>query len=130
MIRRTVSFSLAVLVLAACAGFDPRPQGKVILYGRNEGPGLAWYGVVPMGDPPETVGFGSDVGVACLTGAAGSELLSFDGSPTEGGQPQRVLGRVPAAANVLVLWVDVANDGTQTDGDGVPAWWPDAPIEC
>lgn len=128
--RRTVQLVVVVLIVSGCAGFDPRPQGKVILYGRNEAPGLAWFGVVPMGDPPETVGFGSDMGVACLSGAAGSELLSFEGSPTAGGQPQRVLGRVPGEGNALVLWVDVAQDGTLTNGDGVPAWWPDAPIEC
>ena len=123
MIRRTIPLIVALMIVAACAGFDPRPQGRVTLYGRNEAPGLAWFGVMPIGDPPETVGFGADIGVACLTGPAGSELVSFDGSPSEGGRPQRMLGRVPGEANEPVMWVDVAGDGTFTAGNGAPPWW-------
>jgi hypothetical protein len=130
MIRCTVALIVALLILASCTGFDPRPQGRVTLYGRNNVPGLAWFGVVPIGDPPETVGFGADIGVGCLTEPAGSELVSFDGSPSEGGQPQRLLGRVPGEANQLVMWVDVAADGTLTSGDGVPAWWVGDPQVC
>ena len=123
MIRPAIPLIAALMIVAACAGFDPRPQGNVTLYGRNEAPGSAWFGVVPLGDPPETVGFGGDLGVACLTGAAGSDLLSFDRAPSDGGQPLRVLGRVPGEGNALVMWVDVAADGTLTTGNGVPAWW-------
>jgi hypothetical protein len=121
--RRAILLIVALMIAATCAGFDPRPQGKVTLYGRNEAPAPAWFGAIPLGDPPETVGFGADIGVACLTGAAGSEILSFDGSPSDGGQPQRSLGRLPGDANELVMWVDVAGDGTLTTGNGVPAWW-------
>ena len=77
----------------------------------------------PTGDPPETVGFGADMGVACLTGPAGSDLVAYDGDPTAGGQPARLLGLVPGDANELVVWVDVAGDGSLTTGNGVPAWW-------
>lgn len=130
MIGRAIPLLIAVMIVAACAGFDPRPQGKVTLYGRNEAPGPAWFGVVPIGDPPETVGFGPDSGVACLTGAAGSDVVAYDGDPSDGGRPQRVLGRVPGEGNALVMWADVAADGTLTTGNGVPAWWVDDPQPC
>jgi hypothetical protein len=123
VVRRAIVLIVALMTLAGCAGFDPRLQGRLTLYGRNEAPAMAWFGVTPIGDPPETVGFGADIGVACLTGPAGSELLSFDRSPSDGGQPQRLLGRIPGEANALVMWVDVAADGTLTTGNGVPAWW-------
>ena len=123
VVRRAIVLIVAFMTLAGCAGFDPRPQGRLTLYGRNEAPAMAWFGVTPIGDPPETVGFGADIGVACLTGPAGSELLSFDRSPNDGGQPQRLLGRIPGEANALVMWVDVAADGALTTGNGVPAWW-------
>jgi hypothetical protein len=121
--RPAIPLIVVLMILTACAGFDPRPQGRLTLYGRNEAPGMAWFGVTPTGDPPETVGFGADIGVACLTGPAGSDLVAYDGDPTAGGQPGRLLGRVPGDANELVLWVDVAGDGTLTTGNGVPAWW-------
>ena len=121
--RRAIALMVALMTLAACAGFDPRPHGRLTLYGRNEAPAMAWFGVTPIGDPPETVGFGADTGVACLTGAAGSDLVAYDGDPSDGGRPQRLLGRIPGEANALVMWVDVAADGTLTTGNGVPAWW-------
>jgi hypothetical protein len=123
VVRRAIPLVVALIIVAACAGFDPRPKGRVTLYGRNEAPAMAWFGVNPIGDPPETVGFGGDTGVACLTGLTGSELVSFDRSPADGGQPQRPLGRVPGEGNPLVMWVDVAADGTLTTGNGVPPWW-------
>jgi hypothetical protein len=119
-----------LLILSACAGFDPRPRGAVIIYGRNDAPGDAWFGLTAAGDPPETVGFGPDDGVACLTGPAGTEVVSIDGPPNQGGRPQRTIGRVPGAGNPLVVWVDVAGDGTFTTGSGVPAWWVGDPQVC
>jgi hypothetical protein len=128
--RRAVPLIVAVVIVATCSGLDPRPKGKVILYGRNEAPAMAWFGVIPIGDPPETVGFGADTGVACLTGASGSDLVAYDGSPSDGGQPRRLLGRVPGDVNKLVMWVDVAGDGTIMTGNGVPAWWVGDPQVC
>ena len=61
---------------------------------------MAWFGVTPTGDP------------------------------TTGGQPGRLLGRVPGDANELVMWVDVAGDGSLMTGNGVPAWWVGDPQAC
>jgi hypothetical protein len=33
-------------------------------------------------------------------------------------------GRLPSH------WLDVAADGSATDGEGVPAWWTDGPPPC
>jgi hypothetical protein len=100
------------------------------LYGRNERLEVAWFGIVPLSDPPETVGFGRDIGVACLTGAAGSEMVAFDGDPGRGGQPRAPLGRVPAGPDPAVVWVDVAADGSVRTGNGVPDWWVGDPQVC
>ena len=130
MTRRIVLVMIAAAIIAACAGLDPRPRGMVILYGRNAAPGDVWFGLLPAGDPPETVGFGSDIGVACLDGPSGTEVFAFDGDPSRGGQPGRAIGRVPGTAEPLVAWVDVAGDGSLTTGNGVPPWWSDDPQAC
>ena len=121
---------VATLLASGCAGFDPRPKGGVTLYGRNLAPGIAWFGVVPLADPPETVGFGSDTGVACLVGPAGSDVVAFDGDPGQGGQPNATVGRVSGGPDDLVMWVDVAADGSVTVGHGVPAGWVGDPDVC
>ena len=127
--RRSLLLLAAGLVVLGCAGLDPRPQGSVIIYGRNDAPGIAWFGLEPA-DPTQSVGFGRDVGVACLSGAAGTDLVSFDGNPGDGGQPKRSLARVPGNAEPAVMWVDVAADGTVTSGFGVPLWWTGEAHPC
>ena len=56
----------------------------------------------------------------------------FDRSAEEGGHPVRTIGHAaPSGAETpTVLWVDVAADGSVTNGDGVPDWWVDDPTEC
>jgi hypothetical protein len=126
--RRSVAFVLAVIVLSGCAGLDPRPQGRVQLYGRTVAPDPAWIGLAP--DPAQTVGFGRDAGVACRTGPIGTEIVWFDGDPKDGGQAQRSLGRLAGGPDPTVIWVDVAADGSMTTGVGVPAWWVDEAPAC
>ena len=127
--RRSLLLLTAILVVLGCAGLDPRPKGSVIIYGRNEAPGTAWFGLA-LADPMQSVGFGADIGVACLGGPAGSEIVSFDGDPGQGGQPRRSLGRVPGGDEPAVMWAEVAADGTVTSGVGVPPWWTDDPAPC
>ena len=100
-----------------------------MIYGRNEAPGTAWFGLA-SGDPSQNVGFGPDRGVACLRGPAGTEIFSYDSNPGQGGRPRQPLGRVPGGAEPAALWVDVAPDGTVTSGGGVPLWWTDDPGGC
>jgi hypothetical protein len=127
--RRLLLVLTTILVLLGCAGLDPRPKSSVIIYGRNDSPRTAWFGLA-LADPMQSVGFGPDSGVACLDGPAGTEIVSFDGDPGQGSQPQRLLGRVPGGADPAVIWVDVAADGTVTSGVGVPPWWTDDPAAC
>jgi hypothetical protein len=120
--RRLLLALTAGLVVLGCSGLDPRPKGSVIIYGRNDAPGIAWFGVAPA-DPTQSVGFGPDFGVACLVGTVGTEIVSFDTEPGEGGQPERPVGRVRGGDDPAVIWVDVAADGAVTSGFGVPPWW-------
>ncbi len=119
----------AILVVLGCAGIDPRPRGSVVIYGRNDAPGTAWFGLA-LADPMQSVGFGPDIGVACLGGPAGTEIVSFDGNPGQGSQPRQSLGRVPGGAEPAVIWVEVAADSTLTSGVGVPPWWSGDPGAC
>ena len=130
MIARWALVAAALLLsLAGCAAFDMRPKGSVIIYGRNDAPGIAWFGLAPA-DPTQSVGFGPDIGVACLTGSAGTEIVSLDADPGQGGRPERAVGRVQGRADPAVIWVDVAADGSLTSGIGVTPWWTDDPQTC
>jgi hypothetical protein len=130
VIARWTLVAATLLTLIGCAALDPRPKGSVVIYGRNDAPGIAWFGLVPLTDPPETVGFGPDMGVACLVGPAGAEIVAFDTDPGRGGRPELVLGRKPGGADPAVVWVDVAADGSVTSGFGVPQWWQGDPQIC
>jgi hypothetical protein len=121
--------AMALLTLIGCAAIDPRPKGSVIIYGRNDAPGIAWFGLAPA-DPTQSVGFGPDIGVACLAGAAGTEIVAFDADPAQGGRPGRSVGRVQGRVDPAVIWVDVAADGSITNGIGVPPWWTGDPNLC
>jgi hypothetical protein len=127
---------LAVLLawtLVGCAWTDSlQSQTTVTIYGRNDGGGDAWFGITPLRDPPEAVGFGSDDGVACLRAAVRSEIVMFDGPPGNGGQPSQDIATVlPEGAPLPnVLWVIVGVDGQLTTGDGVPAWWVGGAQAC
>jgi len=127
--RWAVVAAALLLTLVGCAGLDPRPTGSVVIYGRNDAPGIAWFGLAPA-DPTQSVGFGPDIGVACLAGPAGTEIVSFDANPAQGGRPQRSVGRVQGRVDPAVIWVDVAADGLVTSGIGVPPWWIGDPNVC
>jgi hypothetical protein len=130
VIARWTVIAAALVLLLGCAAIDARPKGSAVIYGRNDAPEIAWFGLVPLSDPPETVGFGSDIGVACLVGPVGTEMVSFDTDPAQGGRPERSVGRVQGRVDPAVIWVDVAADGSVTSGIGVPPWWIGDPNVC
>ena len=122
----TLGLLVALSGLPGCSIVDTiQPRATVTIYGKNERQVDAWFGLLPLRDPPEAVGFGPDSGVGCLAGSIGSEIAWFDGSPGGGGRPVQKIGTVlaegPPVANVI--WVSVAPDGSLTTGPGVPAWW-------
>jgi hypothetical protein len=119
------------LAVAACAAPDlPRPPDvPVALYGRNATIAAAWFAVQPIRDPPLSVGFGSDIGVACWMVPAGSQVVMLAGPPGHGPTvATRVIATVdgPQAPDGRDLWVDVAADGSVSAGNGTPAWWSGA----
>jgi hypothetical protein len=100
----------------------PRP-GSVTIYGRVAPNGdESWFGLVPPGDPPATIGFRAD-GVGCLDGPPGTQIAWYDGSPSDGAAVRQIIGRIPADGSPLVLSVEVAADGRLVVGRGVPGWW-------
>jgi hypothetical protein len=127
---------LAGVVLALLGGCGPLervvPQAAFTIYGHNDRALDAWFGLEPPGDPSQSVGFGTDDGVACLHGPVGSGVVRFDGPPGRGGLPLEdvgtIVGEGPAGGNVF--WVSVAIDGSLTSGQGVPAWWIGDPQAC
>jgi len=129
MIARWIVLLLSLTLLTGCAGVVGPPRGTVVLYGRAAAAADQWFALVPLGDPPVSVGFGAD-GVACLTGPSGSDLAWFLGMPGQGGAPRQVLGRVPGDGSQLILSVEIAPDGSLVVGRGVPAWWVGDPESC
>lgn len=122
MATSRVGLLTSAILVAACGLTNQLgPQATVTLYGRNAVPAEAWFVVRPISDPPESVGFGPDIGVACFEVSIGSEIVMTDRSPSEGGNVIRVIA--PLDDQVETLWVDVAADGSVTTGPGVPAWW-------
>lgn len=129
---RFLAVALAIVV-GGCAWTDSiRPQATVTFYGINERAEEAWFGIVPVNDPSDAVGFGVDSGVACLIGPIGSDVAWFDGSPYQGGQPIKAIASVvdDAAPGANVVWAAVALDGSLTTGLGVPGWWVGDPQAC
>lgn len=127
-----VTGAMLAALLAGCGLVQPlEPLATVTLYGQNRSAIDSWFALVPLQDPPESVGFGAD-GVACLQGPVGYEIVRFQGSPGRGGRVVEnvatVVGGDQPGANVF--WVSVAADGTLTKGEGVPEWWVGDPQEC
>ncbi len=122
MLHRSVVLIAAAVLVGACGLTNQLgPQATVTLYGRNDVPALAWFVARPISDPPQSVGFGRDIGVACLQVPKGSEIVMTDRSPGPGANVIRVIA--PIDDEVATLWVDVSADGSLTTGAGVPAWW-------
>jgi hypothetical protein len=124
-----IGLVVAAILVAGCGLTNQLgPQASVTLYGRNAVAEDAWFLVRPVSDPPDSVGFGRDVGVACFEVPVGSEIVMTDGVPGEGTSVIRVIA--PIDDTVETLWVDVAEDGNVTTGAGVPPWWPDEHLAC
>jgi hypothetical protein len=125
-----LSIAVTLLSLSSCGLLPtgPRP-GTVTIYGRAAPADQNWFGLVPPGDPPQAVGFGSD-GVVCLDGSPGTQVAWYDGAPGDGGAPKQIIGRIPADGAPLVLWVEIRPDRTLAFGQGVPEWWVGDPQLC
>jgi hypothetical protein len=88
--RTAVMLAAAGLVASAVAGCDDREPSlgapmPVTIYARVSPPTQVWVGIQPLANPPFEVGFnGRDVGVACTTAAAGSQVAVLSGSPAAG----------------------------------------------
>lgn len=129
MARGPFGLIAAAILVAACGLTNQLgAQATVTMYGRNAAPEDAWFVVRPISDPPDSVGFGRDIGVACFEVPVGSEIVMTDRSPSEGGSVIRVIA--PIDDQVETLWVDVAEDGRVTTGAGMPEWWPDEQQGC
>ena len=129
MVRGIAALVAATLLAAGCGLLnDLGRQAKVTVYGRNAVAADAWVVVRPITDPPNAVGFTLGTGVACFEAPTGSELVSTDRSPNQGGQVTRVIATLDGP--VETFWVDVAADGSLTAGEGIPAWWTDPPSPC
>ncbi|HEX2470246.1 MAG TPA: hypothetical protein VHK05_06625 [Candidatus Limnocylindrales bacterium] len=121
--------AIAVVVGTGCGSLDFQRPGSVVIYGRAAPLDQSWFGLVPPGDPPSVVGFGSD-GVGCLDGSPGTQVAWYDGSPAQGGKPRQIIGRIPADGASLVLWVEIVDEGRLEFGQGVPDWWVGEPQTC
>ena len=105
----------------------PTGSTDVTLYVRNATAGQAWFAVHDVG----AQGYGNGRGVGCFHLVVGEELVMFDRAPGDAGaRPLRVLFGRTQAVGRPVLWVDIAADGSISQGAGVPAWWHGEPQAC
>jgi hypothetical protein len=129
---RAAAVGCLLLVVSSCGLLNvARPTASVTVFGRNAAPDTAWFAIVPMTDPPQTVGFGADIGVGCLEAPLGSQLVMLDDPLPEGDVAHALMEIGPEAdPGGRSIWVDVAADGTLTTGEGTPGWWTDDPQPC
>ncbi len=126
--RASIVSALLAFAVLGCGLVDDR-SSSIVVYGRNAREADAWFALLPGPASGGAVGFGRDIGVACLNGPARSDLVWLSASPTKGGVPLQVIAKVDPSA-VASVWVDVQPDGSLKSGEGVPAWWVDAPPGC
>jgi hypothetical protein len=127
-VGRVLAVSIVAVAVAACGTLPTgRRPGTVTIYGRASPWG--WFGLVPPGDPPGIIGFGTD-GVGCLDGPPGTAVAWYEAEPAPDAAPTSILARIPADGSPLVLSVEIAADGQLIVGHGVPAWWTGEPYFC
>jgi hypothetical protein len=108
------------------------------LYVRNGGSQMTWFAMAPAGetklaDGTGAVGFNPhDMGVACLGPLGGRTLAELDRAPTGSSTASivRVIDDGTSGLSLPIVWVDIAADGTMSEGHGVPDWWTSPPPAC
>lgn len=133
-VARIIAVALLAAMLVGCEGSaEASPNVRVVTaYVQNETPDDVWVAPWPLTDGALAAAYPRGIGVRCYTVAAGSQVVLLDGPPGDGD---------PAVARVIaqthgerrdshVVWVALAAGDDVTNGDGVPAWWSDAPHDC
>jgi hypothetical protein len=106
----------------------PRAPGVArVVYARNGTTSITWVAVRTAEGLSEGIGFVGGAGVACPEVPPDATLVVLDRSPTEPGA--QIIRELRAQAS-NVGWIDVAADGTLTEGEGVPSWWSGEPHSC
>lgn len=114
---------------------------SLTLYVRNGGSQQAWFTVVSPGEALSdaamgAIGFGAhgapgfaDTGVGCrMKVRAQDRLVLVDRPPQQASATiLRVIYEDAAQVANQTLWVDIAADGTVTQGASVPVWWNGPP---
>lgn len=104
---------------------------QLTFYVRNVSPRTAWFVVLPPGDPATQVGFDGGMGVGCSAFPAASQLVLLDRSPADpAARPVRVVLDAAEAGEAPTVWVDIADNGVVSQGQGIPAWWQGGPPRC
>jgi Tol biopolymer transport system component len=89
-----------------------------------------WFAMARNGtvDPSRAIGFDFD-GVGCFNVVTGDELGRYDRNPSDSAAGRtRLITTVDQSS--LVVWVDVTEAGSLTQGTGVPGWWVGPPQDC
>src|SRR5262249_55614109 len=110
----------------------------VTLYAHLEGtvnptkpyPATQWFAMARGGeaDPSRAIGF-AYYGHGCVEVRSGDELGLYARDPADR-SAQRAQLVATVEQSPVVVWVDIAQSGTLTQGTGVPSWWPGPPQAC
>jgi hypothetical protein len=98
-------------------------DADVVVYARNGSGSTAWLAVQVGATFAEGSGFVGGIGAACLEVPDGGTVVFVDRSLSQPG----VRAVKPLAGPGEARWVDIAADGTITEGEGIPDWWVGPP---
>lgn len=116
-------------VVVAPASKPGPPTGRVTLYVRNDAIEIVWVAI--DGQAMGATGFlAENMGVGCLTMAAGSSLVVMDRSPADfGAHVVAVLYHRGQEVAPTPMWVVIGKERQLSQGTGVPPWWGE-PQSC
>jgi hypothetical protein len=112
-------------VVVAPSGQGEQDGSKVVLYVRNDSPSEVYRATLAEGRITDSGGYGGeDMGVGCFSMPEGSRLVLLDRKYTEPGASvlREIYTRGPEP-EAPSLWIAIGDDGTITQGTGVPEWW-------
>lgn len=113
------------------AGPHSPDASQVTIYVRNDSRTILTLAVLVEEQVTAAGGYwGQNMGAGSYSMPPGSKLVVLDREPSDpGATVVRVLHTRGSGSEGVTLWIAVADDGSITQGAGVPAWWgsPQAP---
>lgn len=110
---------------------EPAGPPTWTVYVRNALGATIWFASVADGKIVAAGGVQRGIGAECISSPPGARLIIADRPPEVAGVKARREIKVPGnLGEGTTVWIDVDTQGTITEGQGIPGWWPDPPLGC